>query len=353
MGESADTFFGLHFKEKYEDATKHNVPALNLVQALEGLQRTVHLVAMMQEGREVRSRARVTRDIEERFQLLCEPSSAGSFYQSTFIAERDQSLFSPDEAREVAEVTRKLLSAIASGDERAFKNAVPDSAFRGPIISSVGKMFSGNSGRYRLDVEDKSGQVLVSGEDVFSTVESWRQSKSSKDTLSILTGYVSKVDFKERKLTLHIPSTGRLITCIYEEQIEGVLLENARDLVQVVGTIDLDDDGNPKRITDVQEVHAVNIDDIDVIELLPANLKPNALNNLRVKVELTEDKQTYLAALPELGIEVAAYTRSDLVSSLEAEIGFLWKNIAKEDDSLLAAKAKELKDKLNTLFVEI
>ena len=123
--------------------------------------------------------------------------------------------------------------------------------------------------------------------------------------------------------------------------------------MQVVGTSDLDDEGNPSRITDVQEVHAVNVDDIDVIELLPANIKPNELNNLRVKVELSEDKQTYYAILPELGVELAAYTRPDLVSALEAEIAFLWKNIAMEDDDALAPKARVLKAHLNKLFVGI
>lgn len=348
-----ETFFGLHFEPRHDGDGTHVLPAQNLVQALEGLQRTVHLIAMMKEGREVKTRARVTRDIEERFQLHCEIPREGSYYQPTFIAERDQNLFSPDEAREVAQITRSLLGSIATGDEQNFKRAVVDSAFRAPIIASLGKMFGGQGGHYRLSVEDKAGNVIVNSVSATDALERLRQARLSPGTHSIVTGYFNKVDFKERKLSLLIPSTGRLISCLYEEDIEPALLENARDLIQVVGTIELDEDGNPQRITDVQEVHPVNTDDIDLIDLLPDYLKPNELNSFRITVELSEDKQTYFAKLDELGIDHAAYTRSDLVDALEAELDFLWKNVAQEKDDNLAPKARLLKAELKKLFKEI
>ncbi|MFV1594065.1 hypothetical protein VWZ88_16040 [Phaeobacter sp. JH20_36] len=348
-----ETFFGLHFKPRHGDEGAHVLPAHNLVQALEGLQRTIHLVAMMREGREVKTRARVTRDIEDRFQLHCQIPKEGSFYQPTFIAERDQTIFSLDDVREVAQITRSLLSSIGTGDEQNFKKTIVDSAFRTPIIASLGKMFGGQGTHYSLAVEDKAGNVIVDSVPATDALEQLRQARLSPGTHSIVTGYFNKVDFKERKLSLFIPSTGRLISCLYEEDIEPALLENARDLIQVVGTIELDEDGNPQRITDVQEVHPVNVDDIDLIELLPDYLKANELNNLRVTVELSEDKQTYFAKLDELGIDHAAYTRSDLVDVLEAELDFLWKNVAQEDDDNLAPKALLLKAKLKKLFKEI
>lgn len=348
-----DTFFGLRFEPRHDGEGAHVLPANNLVQALEGLQRTIYLVAMMNERREIKTRARVTRDIEERFQLHCEVPKEGSYYQPTFIAERDQSLFSSDEAKQVAQITRSLLSSIATGNEQNFRKAVVDSTFRMPIIASLGRMFGGQGGHYRLSVEDKAGKVIVDSASATDALEQLRQARLSPGTHSIATGYFNKVDFKERKLSLLIPSTGRLISCLYEEDIEPALLENARDLIQVVGTIELDEDGNPQRITDVQEVHPVNTDDIDLIELLPDYLKPNELNNLRVTVEMSEDKQTYFARLDELGIDHAAYTRTDLVGALEAELDFLWQNIAREDDGNLAPKARLLKEALKKLFKEI
>lgn len=348
-----ERYFGLHFQPRHGEKMQHVLPASNLVQALEGLQRTIHLVAMMKEGREVRKRARVTRDIEDRFQLHCEVAAEGSFYQPTFIAEKDQSLFSPEDVREVAEITKNLLSSIGAGDEQGFKKVVVDSAFRSPILASLGKMFEGQGGHYRLAVEDKSGRVIADSVAASEAISRFKESRLSPDTHTIVTGYFNKVDFKEHKLSLLIPSSGRLISCIYDEDIEQALLDNARDLIQVVGTIELDEDGNPQRITDVQEVHPVNTDDIDVIDLLPEYLKAKELNNLRVQVQLSEDKQTYFARLDELGIEQAAYTRSDLVDALQAELEFLWNSIAKEADENLSPKARALKEALQKFFQEM
>lgn len=353
MSDEDKPFFGLHFHQRHEVDGQHSLPAQNLISALEGLQRTIHLVAMMREGREVRTRARVTRDIEERFQLQCAPAEPGSYYQPTFIAERDSSLFSPAEVGEVAEITRSLLVAIGQGDDGDFKKLVPDSAFRAPLIASLDRAFRSQIGRYRLSIEDRSGNVIVDSAKAIDTLENLRQARLSPDTHSIVTGYFNKVDFKERKLTLLIPDTGRTISCLYEEDIESTLLENARDLIQVIGTIELDSDGNPQRITDVQEFHPVNTDDIDILELIPEYLKSNELNNLKVAVTLSDDKQTYFASLEELGIDQAAYTRSDLIDGLRAEIEFLWTSIAREHDVNLAPKAIMLKKTLRKYFVEI
>lgn len=353
MASERDTFFGLHFKPRHERDEAHVLPVQNLIQALEGLQRTIYLVAMMKEGREIKTRARVTREIEDRFQLLCGISKEGSYYQPTFIPERGESLFSPDETQEVAEVTRNLLASLESGNEGEFKRSVADSAFRQPIISSLGKMFGGKAGQYQLLVEDADGTVLASSSAATNSLERFYQSRVAADTRSIVTGYFNRVDFKERKLSLLLPDSGHSVSCFYDPDIEPTLLENARDLIQVVGTVELDGNGIARRITDVQEVHPVNTDDIDIVELLPDYLKPNELNNLRVEVELSEDKQTYFAKFDGLEIDLAAYTRNDLVSALEAELEFLWKNIAQEDDESLAPKARLLKAELIKYFKEI
>lgn len=346
-------FFGLRFEQRYDGATSpHVLPAQNLIQALDGLQRAIHLVAMMKEGREIRARARVTRDIEDRFQLRCGLSREGSFYQPTFIAERDQTLFSSGEIDQVAEITRSLLDSISVESGQEFNKTVVDSAFRSPLLAALDKIFSGQKG-YRLDIEDRDGNVIIDSVTAAESLEYIRQSRLPSGVHSIVTGYLNKIDFKEHRLTLLLPETGRLLSCIYDEDIEPQLLENARDLIQVVGTIELDDSGNPQRITDVQEVHPVNTSDIDIVDLLPEYLKPREVNSLRVNVELSEDKQTYFARLDELGIDHAAYTRADLIDGLQAEIDFLWRNIAQEQSENLTAKAFALKAELLRLFKEI
>lgn len=350
----AENFFGLHFHYRGSEESKppHILPARNLIQALEGLQRTIHLVAMMHEQREIKSRVRVTQDIEDRFQLHCHIAQPGSYYQPTFVADHNPGLFASEQLKEVTETTRRLMESIHRHEENEFKDIIPDSAYRAPIIGSLETLFRQQNGKYSLDIEDKDGRKLIESSTATEMLDSLRQSRLSSRTHSVVTGYFNRVDFKERKLSLLLPS-GRTISCIYEEDVEADLLKSARDLIQVVGTIELDAHGKPVRITDVQEVQAVDTSSIDILELLPANLKSASLNNMQVEVCLSEDKQTYFATVEELGIDHAAHTRADLIEGLKAELDFLWKNIAQVDDNELARKARSLKEVLLRNFKEI
>ncbi len=65
------------------------IPAAVLAQALGGLQRLVHLLAMRQEGRELNKRARATADIQLRFPVLCLPPKEGSYLSPTVIGRYD------------------------------------------------------------------------------------------------------------------------------------------------------------------------------------------------------------------------------------------------------------------------
>lgn len=348
------TFFGLHFDVRKEEVGSHTVPAECLIQALDGLQRTVHLVAMMQSRKEIKTRARVTREIEDNYQLHCNVPKEGSYFQGAFVAARQEILFEPLEIETVAETTRQLLSSIGHADNEEFKNVVPDSAYRLPLLGSIEKIFSKRSGNVGLIVEDAHGIALLDDEKAGISIDRLREyGKEPTETATIVTGYLTRVDFRERKLFLQLPTTNRTISCNYNEIVEPILLESPRDLIQVVGTIELDDNGDPERITDVDEVHPVDTNDVDILDLLGKDLKPNKLNNLWIKVNLSDDKQTYSAEYFDLDIFVTAYTREDLLDSLEAEIDFLWRNIAKSDDTDLTPKAKTLKKTLLGLFKEI
>ena len=348
-----DTFFGLHFHFRGEASERpHVLPARNLIQALEGLQRTIHLVAMMREGREVRSRARITHEIEEHFQLHCATPTPGSYYQSTFVADPNPGLLAEQLLQSVADDTRELMKAVADNNEVEFKHIVPDSAYRGPILSSLGKMFNEQRGPYRLDVEDRERNIIATSSSASEAIEKFRKSRIPENTYSIVAGFFNRIDFKEKKFSIQVQS-GYTVNCFYDEEVEPVLLENARDLIQVVGMVEVDDNGRPKRITDVQEVHAVDKSDIDVLEVLPDYLKSISLNNMQAHVSLSDDNQTYFASIEDLGIESAAYTRDDLIEGLRAEIDFLWKQIAMEDDNDLTEQAIAVKNNLLKHFKEM
>lgn len=96
----------------------------------------------------------------------------------------------------------------------------------------------------------------------------------------------------------------------------------------------------------------IDTNDIDLVEILPDSIKLSGSSTLRIIVDLSEDKQTYFAKLNEFEIDLAAYTRADLIESLKSEINFLWNNIAQEDDGNLTAKARLLKNNLKQYLTQ-
>lgn len=356
MKHDDDAVLGLRFRPRHSTADPHVIPAMNLVQALDGLQRTIHLVAMMRERKEIRRRARITHDIENRFQLHCLAASEGSYYQRTFIAAKDATLLSQEDVHGVMGTTKGLLAAVNTGDVQLFSETVVDSAYRTPILTALEKMFERQGNHYLLTIEDSHEVTIADSKAAAEYIPRIKESRLPINTQMIVTGILTKIDFKEHKLWLFMSETGRTVECIYDEDVEQTLLENARDLIQVIGTIEIDEGGNPKRVTDIQEIHSVNIDDMDIIDILPANLygvPQGSPMEMKVKVSLSDDGQSYCAEIPVFGIDLAAHTRIDLIDSLTAEISFLWENIARESDENLAPKAQLLKARLHQYFREV
>ena len=77
MDNLGDRSFCLHFEGPLTQA--HTLPATALVQALQNFQRAIYLLAMAEKGQEVRQRARIPREIEKRFALVCQVPAEGGY----------------------------------------------------------------------------------------------------------------------------------------------------------------------------------------------------------------------------------------------------------------------------------
>jgi hypothetical protein len=91
MSDEGTRHFRLHFEGPLTRG--HAVAASALVQALQQFQRVVHLLAMADEGREVRQRARVTHDIDRRFPLVCGVPQEGGYALPVVLGDTFHQLF--------------------------------------------------------------------------------------------------------------------------------------------------------------------------------------------------------------------------------------------------------------------
>lgn len=351
MQKSQGTFFGLHFKPQGTDSAPHVASAQAIARAIDGLERTVHVAAMMHTGHEMKSHVRIPRAIRNRFILRWKQSEMGSFCLPTHIDGMENADPTHD-FESVACIVRDAMKAADTSDERSFKKAVFKKAYRSPMIDSLGRMFGDADKINGLEVRDSVGNTVARSSLANITLGRFAKFRRKPNIHSVATGYVDKLDFKKQQLFLRTPSPHRILSCRYEASMQPLLLENRRKPVHVDGKIELDQNDDPMKIVEVSGIRNIDTSDINVADLLPDYLERNGSEDLYVRVMLSDCMQVYRAELEELELCQAAHTRDELVDIMESWFRFLWQQYALADDSTLTDDAIEYKAALKKLFRE-
>jgi hypothetical protein len=341
--------FRLHFEGPLTKG--HSVPAPALVQALQQFQRAVHLLAMAEEGREVRQRARVTHDIDRRFPLVCGIPQEGGYALPVILGDTTHQLFDAPVIEAVAGRTRNVLKAVNSGDEAELKRLVPDSYFRRGILTAFTTMQPARRAGVVVSIEDYREQKLLDGATARSRIEHLlvRPEASPAANPSYITGALVEMKFQERRLRLQLPGTGRALDASYSDDFEPVLLDHPRELIQVHGNVVYGEDGSPTSISDVDEILEVDEGAIEVRAIVQSGITLQARQPLSFVVVFDKDAQIYEASGP-FEITLGAQTRPDLESQLDAELGMLWREYALADSGSLTSAAIRLKQELLDAF---
>ena len=181
------------------------LPAPALVQALQQFQRIVHLLAMADEGREVRQGARITHDIDRRFPLVCGLPQEGGYALPVVLGDTSHQLFDAQVVERVADRTRGVLRAINSADEGELKKLVPESYFRWGILTAFATMQPARRAGVAVSIEDYRQQKLLDGATARSCIEHLlvRPQASPAASPSYITGALVEMKFQERRLRLN------------------------------------------------------------------------------------------------------------------------------------------------------
>jgi hypothetical protein len=329
----------------------HAVPASVLTQALQSLQRAVHLLGMRHEGKEFRQRLRVSAEIEMRYTVLCQLPTPGSFVSPIVIGDISQRLFDSDAVDAVTRDLLGVLDAVNAQDAARVRSLLPDAVFRTSLLSSLAKMAAPKHSGIEIDLQSRDGQSLLVPAAVTEFVLQVVEQQQAPDSMATtVTGRLIGIDFADRMLRLHYPPTKRELKCSYHEAVESMLLDNPREYIQVFGHVILDKNGDPDRISDVERIMEVDLSPITVSAFLSGKLHILARRPVQFAVMLDETAQFHCIEDGDFGIDLVASTREELELDLLHELDVLWRQYALEKDDILTSAAKKLKNSLLDVF---
>ena len=329
------------------------VPVSLLLQIFSKLQELVHVFALQEEGRTVRQRLRLSDELKRKYVLHLHPPESGSFVVTGRVAGRGTGLFEPEQAQRVVEQMYRFSQVVGAGHEAEVLQLMPDSHLRHRGLSCLSALCPPPGSGYRYEMISSAGPAIALDETLSVRIEGWLTTPEERAEVRTVTGRLEAISFGERKITIIYQPKSRPLECFYDEDIESMLWENRRDLIQVTGRVLMDADAYPKRIDEVEQIRDLDLSPfvLSKIEGRTFRLKPR--NPISLLPILTDDEQfLYLEHAP-WSFDVFATTRAELLAELKEQMLMLWQEYAREPDESLSEPAQKVKQQLLADWEEI
>jgi hypothetical protein len=363
--------FRLHFEG---DVTRgHRVPAAALVKAIQGLQRSIQLLAFAYEGEGPgrRQRLRASYEMERKYAVVFGVPEEGGYVLPFHIGSPVEGIFPEDGgnaferigspaqglfvAGDIAVVTEKyenVLQAIQNGDQQAFRRAVSDASIRRRLVHELKAMQPPYRTGLVVSIEDFSNQKIFDGNTAVERLAPLLAEPSDLVILSrLVAGRLDGLDFQTHTLRLKLP-TQRVLSGTYSEDFEPVLLENPREWIQVRGEATLDQDGNLYALHNITEI--IEVDDSPIsVAVLSVDERSYTVTKVTRPLEfaVTFDpvEGTY-TAVGDFHMMVSGETRSELEAAVDDALRFLWREYVDSDQRNFSDDAKLLREQLLQTF---
>jgi hypothetical protein len=329
------------------DPGSHWVAAAALAQALDALQRLVHLTGMRLEGRIPGRRIRPSADIQSRYRLVCDIPREGSYISPVRML--GHGLLSPAESERVLSAVAIVLEAVGKQDEQEVVRVLPDETWRRFSLDAIERLAPPQATGTELLVQ-RGHSTIIDTAKVRNFIEKLARNSAKLAAREAVVGQFKRIDFVARQITIRHVATARDLTCTYDASVEESLLDHPRDTLLVFGTVTRDAAGRPESIEDVDHIEAVDIDPIRISDVPVMNQHIEPLEDLAAAVEFEEVDAVYTAKIPSLDVNVFAETRDELEDALASELALLWKRYATVQDDKLTPAARGLKRRMLESF---
>jgi hypothetical protein len=336
-----------HFKGGF--AANHTLPVDYMINLLEGVRDLTYLTIAQQEGSVFNERFRPSKQIKDSVVVMCKPAEAGSFSQTLEFECVGEKLLPRFEPETICGKIKNFLIDLAQNANDKIVQTFPHVKMRIRALESVKKALPPSDSTLYVEVDD---DPAINSKTIHAHCSAMADAARSvaEDYMTVVTGRLIRIDFEQKKLVIQHPVTRKLLDCFYNEEVESMLLENRRELIQVTGNVVMDDNDLPKEISDVVCIQEVDITPIELDDI------PNNDHTLRFKEPtiltpvLDDSQQLFVVKDAHLGLDIFAYTRAEIIGDAKSEIAFLWNEYALAQDEDLTANALMLKKNLLSLL---
>jgi hypothetical protein len=338
-----------HFKGGSADA--HQLPVELMINLLNNIRELTYLIVAQGYGIAYNERFNPSRKIRDNYIIKCELPKEGSYEQViSFNYVGDEILF---ESIKPGNCIKELIGFIIESAELEIYQLFPNAKLRSKALSCIREAFPKPDNNIFLEIID--GKDVTNSRSIQKNLTKIidRTQAAVEEYMTAVTGRLISIDFDERKIIIIHPTTKRELDCFYNEDIEDMLFENRRQLVQIIGLVTLDDNEHPKKITDVVSIQEIDLSPIYFDEINYGKKKLHFKESLILTPRLDNSEQLYTINYPELGLELFAYTRQEIASDVKSDIIYLWEEYAKAEDNTLTEDAKILKKKLLNAIEEV
>lgn len=326
-----------------------------ITQGLNALQEMVYLAALQAEGRTLHERLRLPDELRSRYLLQCAPPQVGSFAILGRVVDRSglADLLSPQQVARVVSIVLASSAAISAGDSAELARQMPDSRLRNRMVACTARLSPPVGSGHRCEVSGADVSPISFDENLPSRLEPLLRPAEAQREIQTVTGRLQAIDFVKHVLRIHHAPSRRVLECFYEEDVESMLLDNRRDLIQVTGQVVLDEQGQPKEIVAVDQIWDLDLSPLALSEVDVRDVHLHAHETLELAPVLSEDEQLVCLIHEPWSLDVFAPTRAELLIEAKEQLAMMWKEYVQVSDDMLSEPAQRVKRQLSKDWVEV
>ena len=308
---------------------------------------------MAKEQKDIKSRARIPAEIEQRYQLKCEIPQPGSYLLPAFVESVQPQLATIDQVNDVLGTFEGVADVLQSQQRDKVAEYLPNTAIRKRIVDAFQQLAPKPGSGWRIDLSRNGATIRMDGNWQRRVRKMYTPTETEPDRETV-NGELIEINFADRQITILPIGSYRPLRVTYQDAMEDLLLERRRSTIQITGRVSRDEHGEIRNMFDLESIGTLDLSPLEVNEVEYQGLRLRFKETLRLQPRLNDDNPQFVTIEDRsLGLDAFAVTVRDLLDEVAKDLVVVWKHYAMAPDANLSPEALELKHRLLAVIEEV